>query len=44
VPGSELLNAPIPGGYVVEAELVLVEHAPLQEASAGTVIWEPVPR
>jgi diadenosine tetraphosphate (Ap4A) HIT family hydrolase len=38
--GSELLDAPIPGGYVVEGENFLVEHAPLQESSAGTVIVE----
>ena len=36
--GSELLDAPRPGGYVVEGEQFLVEHAPLQESSAGTVI------
>jgi diadenosine tetraphosphate (Ap4A) HIT family hydrolase len=29
-----------PGGYVVEGEHFLVEHAPLQESSAGTVILE----
>jgi diadenosine tetraphosphate (Ap4A) HIT family hydrolase len=38
--GSELLDSPIPGGYVVEGEHFLVEHAPLQESSAGTVIVE----
>jgi diadenosine tetraphosphate (Ap4A) HIT family hydrolase len=38
--GSELLDAPIPGGYIVEDEHFLVEHAPLQESSAGTVIVE----
>jgi diadenosine tetraphosphate (Ap4A) HIT family hydrolase len=38
--GSELLDAPIPGGYVVEGEHFLAEHAPLQESSAGTVIVE----
>jgi diadenosine tetraphosphate (Ap4A) HIT family hydrolase len=38
--GSELLDAPIPGGYVVEGEHFLVEHAPLQDSSAGTVIVE----
>jgi hypothetical protein len=27
--GSELLDAPLPGGYIVEAEHFLVEHAPL---------------
>src|ERR1700691_2154951 len=36
--GSELLDAPLPGGYVVEDEHFLVEHAPIQESSAGTVI------
>jgi diadenosine tetraphosphate (Ap4A) HIT family hydrolase len=38
--GSELLDVPIPGGYVVEDEHFLVEHAPLQESSAGTLIVE----
>ena len=38
--GSKLLDAPIPGGYIVESEHFLVEHAPLQESSAGTVIVE----
>ena len=38
--GSGLLDAPIPGGYVVEGEHFLVEHAPLQSSSAGTVIVE----
>jgi diadenosine tetraphosphate (Ap4A) HIT family hydrolase len=38
--GSELLDAPIPGGYIVESEHFLVEHAPIQESSAGTVIVE----
>ena len=38
--GSELLDAPRPGGSIVEDELFLVEHAPLQESSAGTVIVE----
>lgn len=38
--GSDLLDTPIPGGYVVENEHFLVEHAPLQESSAGTVIVE----
>jgi diadenosine tetraphosphate (Ap4A) HIT family hydrolase len=38
--GSELLDAPIPGGYIVEGEHFLAEHAPLQESSAGTVIVE----
>jgi diadenosine tetraphosphate (Ap4A) HIT family hydrolase len=38
--GSPLLDVPIPGGYIVEAEHFLVEHAPLQESSAGTSIVE----
>ena len=38
--GSELLDAPLPGGYIVEGEHFLVEHAPLQSSSAGTVIVE----
>jgi diadenosine tetraphosphate (Ap4A) HIT family hydrolase len=38
--GSELLDAPRPGGYVVEGEHFLAEHAPLTSASAGTVIVE----
>jgi diadenosine tetraphosphate (Ap4A) HIT family hydrolase len=38
--GSELLDTPIPGGYVVKDEHFLVEHAPLQSSSAGTVIVE----
>src|SRR5271163_3941764 len=38
--GSELLDAPRPGGYIVEGGHFLAEHAPLQESSAGTVIVE----
>jgi diadenosine tetraphosphate (Ap4A) HIT family hydrolase len=38
--GSGLLDVPRPGGYIVEGEHFLVEHAPLQESSAGTVIVE----
>ena len=38
--GSELLDTPRPGGYIVEGEHFLAEHAPLQESSAGTVIVE----
>ena len=38
--GSQLLDAPRPGGYIVEGEHFLAEHAPLQESSAGTVIVE----
>jgi diadenosine tetraphosphate (Ap4A) HIT family hydrolase len=38
--GSGLLDVPRPGGYIVEGEHFLAEHAPLQESSAGTVILE----
>ena len=38
--GKELLDVPRPGGYIVEGEHFLAEHAPLQESSAGTVIVE----
>src|SRR3984885_9865030 len=38
--GSKLLDAPRPGGYIVEGEHFVAEHAPLQESSAGTVIFE----
>ena len=38
--GSELLDYPAPGGYIVEKEHFLVEHAPIQGCSAGTVIVE----
>src|SRR5580658_2359128 len=38
--GSELLDAPRPGGHMVHGEHFLTEHAPLQESSAGTVIVE----
>jgi hypothetical protein len=38
--GSELLDVPRPGGYIVESEYFVVGHAPLQESSAGTVIVE----
>jgi diadenosine tetraphosphate (Ap4A) HIT family hydrolase len=38
--GSALLDVPIPGGYVIEEEHFLAEHAPLQSSSAGTVIVE----
>jgi diadenosine tetraphosphate (Ap4A) HIT family hydrolase len=38
--GSKLLDVPRPGGYVVEGEHFLAEHAPLQESSAGTIIVE----
>ena len=38
--GSELLDAARPSGYIVEAEHFLVEHAPLQSSSTGTVIVE----
>ena len=38
--GSALLDTPRPGGYLVEGEHFLAEHAPLQSSSAGTVIVE----
>jgi diadenosine tetraphosphate (Ap4A) HIT family hydrolase len=38
--GSKLLDVPRPGGYIVEGEHFFAEHAPLQESSAGTVIFE----
>jgi diadenosine tetraphosphate (Ap4A) HIT family hydrolase len=38
--GSKLLDAPRPSGYIVEGEHFVAEHAPLQESSAGTVIFE----
>jgi diadenosine tetraphosphate (Ap4A) HIT family hydrolase len=38
--GSELLDAPVPGGYIVEGEHFLAEHGPIQESTAGTVIVE----
>jgi diadenosine tetraphosphate (Ap4A) HIT family hydrolase len=38
--GSKLLDAPRPSGYIVEGKNFLVQHAPLQSASAGTVIVE----
>ena len=38
--GSKLLDVPRPGGYIVEGEHFSAEHAPLQESSAGTVIFE----
>ena len=38
--GSELLDSGRPGGYIVEGEHFLAEHAPVQESSAGTVIVE----
>jgi diadenosine tetraphosphate (Ap4A) HIT family hydrolase len=37
---SKLLDVPRPGGYIVEGEHFVVEHAPLQESGAGTVIFE----
>jgi diadenosine tetraphosphate (Ap4A) HIT family hydrolase len=36
--GSEILDSPRPGGYIVEREHFLADHAPVQESSAGTVI------
>jgi diadenosine tetraphosphate (Ap4A) HIT family hydrolase len=38
--GSALLDHPPVGGYIVETEHFLAEHAPLQASSAGTVIVE----
>ena len=38
--GSELLDSGRPGGYIVEGEHFVAEHAPIQESSAGTVIVE----
>lgn len=38
--GKALLDAPRPGGYIVEGEHYLAEHAPIEESSAGTVIVE----
>jgi diadenosine tetraphosphate (Ap4A) HIT family hydrolase len=38
--GSALLDTPVPGGYIVETEHFIAEHAPLQSSSAGTVIIE----
>jgi diadenosine tetraphosphate (Ap4A) HIT family hydrolase len=38
--GSERLDAPLPGGSIVEGEHFLVEHAPVMLSSAGTVIVE----
>jgi len=38
--GSELLDSGRLGGYIVEGEHFLAEHAPPQESSAGTVIVE----
>lgn len=38
--GSELLDVPRPGGYIVQREHFLAEHAPRQSSSAGTVIVE----
>jgi hypothetical protein len=38
--GSELLDATVPGGYIVEGEHFLAEHGPIQESTAGTVIVE----
>jgi diadenosine tetraphosphate (Ap4A) HIT family hydrolase len=38
--GVELLDAPTPGGHILEQEHFLAEHAPIVESSAGTVIVE----
>jgi hypothetical protein len=32
------IEAPPPGGYIVEGKYFLVEHAPLKMSNAGTVI------
>jgi diadenosine tetraphosphate (Ap4A) HIT family hydrolase len=36
--GYQLLDGPRPSGHILENEHFLVEHAPLQSSSAGTVI------
>ena len=38
--GSELLDAPHPGGIIALEEHFLVVHAPLESSSSGTVIVE----
>src|SRR6202161_2328722 len=38
--GSGRLEVHRPGGYIVESEHFVAEHAPLQESTAGTVIVE----
>jgi diadenosine tetraphosphate (Ap4A) HIT family hydrolase len=38
--GSEILDAPRPGGYIVEDEHFVAQHAPLESSSAGSVIIE----
>ena len=38
--GSALLDTPRAGGYIVEGEYFLAEHAPLQASSAGTVVLQ----
>jgi diadenosine tetraphosphate (Ap4A) HIT family hydrolase len=38
--GSERLDDTLPGGFLIEGEHFLVEHAPLKLSSAGTVIVE----
>ena len=38
--GKELLDVPRPGGYIVEGKHFLVEHAPLKQSNAGTIIVE----
>src|SRR3984885_8610061 len=38
--GSELLDAPRPGGSIVQDERFIVEPAPLQESRAGPVVDE----
>jgi hypothetical protein len=41
--GSELLDVQRPGGYIVEGEHFLAEHAPLQLAEFGSVAHRRVP-
>jgi diadenosine tetraphosphate (Ap4A) HIT family hydrolase len=38
--GSAILDAPCPGGYIVEGEHFVAQHAPLESSSAGSVIVE----
>jgi diadenosine tetraphosphate (Ap4A) HIT family hydrolase len=38
--GSEILDAPIPGGHIVEGEHFVAVHGPITSSAAGTVIIE----
>src|ERR1700722_11580034 len=38
--GKALLDVPSPGGYIVEGEHFLAEHAPIQESGPGPFIGE----